>query len=698
MRLVFDIEADNLYRHVTKIHCICVEDIDTGEHWAYGPDELVQALKNLSQATLLVAHNGCGYDIPVLKKILGWTPPKGVEIRDTMVWGSLCFSNLKELDFASNDPEIRGLSGSQSLEAWGKRLGEHKQDYQGGFEQFTPEMLEYCSQDVKTTKTLFKYLEKQYYSLEALKLEQRIHYEYSMMEYRGIAFDKEAAENLAERLQNELQRLQAEINGYVPPLKIEKTTPQFWSIQWPDESSDTFPTKGEAETERKRRKIRPRDVVLTRGPNKFEIKEFNPGSSKQVRDYFVEKYGWISPKLTDTGQEKFKKKEGTYEDLAKEYGSTEEDILRTLEWPEAEIIADYGMVSKVYSMAVSGSSAWLEQLAEDGRMHPRFRHIGAVTHRSSSAAPNIQQVPSVSLNKETGEPLWGAKGRFGAECRALFIADPGHWIVGMDLSGIEARMLAHFLEPFDQGAYIDQVLNGDIHQLNVTAIEEFAGYSIKRSDTKPMYYGKLYSIGNVKQGQVVVDASEQAKAEFKDLTSYYEKNPSKIRRHAYIGRSKTPLRPSECAFADIGEKVNTALTKGIAGLEELDTQVKQAAKRGYLAPLDMRHIPMRTLFDEDSGKGKIKTNAALNTLLQGSAGIVFKRAVVSVSNEMRKKRIPGQFLLVCHDELQTQVREGYEEEFTEVALAGPRRAGEYYGLKIPIEGETKCGRSWLETH
>ena len=43
-------------------------------------------------------------------------------------------------------------------------------------------------------------------------------------------------------------------------------------------------------------------------------------------------------------------------------------------------------------------------------------------------------------------------------------------MVGADLSGIELRMLGHYLARYDGGRYADILLNGDIHQVNADKI------------------------------------------------------------------------------------------------------------------------------------------------------------------------------------------------------------------------------------
>jgi DNA polymerase-1 len=63
----------------------------------------------------------------------------------------------------------------------------------------------------------------------------------------------------------------------------------------------------------------------------------------------------------------------------------------------------------------------------DGRLHPNFNSVGAVTLRMSCSKPNLQQVPS----------------RVGNLIRNAFIADEGRLLASVDFSGQEVRVLAH---------------------------------------------------------------------------------------------------------------------------------------------------------------------------------------------------------------------------------------------------------------
>ena len=117
-------------------------------------------------------------------------------------------------------------------------------------------------------------------------------------------------------------------------------------------------------------------------------------------------------------------------------------------------------------MLSQGVNAWLK-LVTKSRIHHHCS-VATSTHRCAHRHPNLAQVNSDE--------------RF----RKLFIPTPGQLMVGADLSGIELRMLAHYLARYDDGRYADILLNGDIHQVNADKI------GITRKLVKNVTYAFLY--------------------------------------------------------------------------------------------------------------------------------------------------------------------------------------------------------------
>ena len=131
-RLVFDIEADNLYEDATQIWCIVTKDIDTSEVRQYGPEAIDEGCSNLLHARLLIGHNIINYDVPLVEKLCG-VDLLHIELYDTLVVSRLLNPDRK---------------GGHSLAAWGQRCGRKKPEHED-WTQFSPEMLHRCTEDVE---------------------------------------------------------------------------------------------------------------------------------------------------------------------------------------------------------------------------------------------------------------------------------------------------------------------------------------------------------------------------------------------------------------------------------------------------------------------------------------------------------------------------------------------------------------------
>lgn len=689
-RLAFDLEADNLYEDVSKVWCVSIKDLTSGVNTLYGPDRIEAALEHLSTADWLAAHNGLDYDLRVLRKLYRWEPKAGCTIRDTLVWGKLANLDLSVQDSKHKKPEVRELNGSHSLKSWGIRLGQHKLDYQGGFSAYSEEMGEYCQGDVETLHILIKHLSSQQVSEEALNLEHVFAQIVVEMSARGFSFDLAKAEALYQQLEQDQQKLLARVAELIPDEVEETKTPAYWELVWKDitgERRERRTTRGACDAYRKELKLKPKDCSFEQGPMGTKTIPFNANSAKQVREYLYKHYKWVSPELTEAGEKALGQQ--TALDLSKEYGSLTEDILRDLEQPEGQLFADIRLTTKAMSfLKGKGDSGWLTQ-ARSGRIHHRMDSLGCVTCRCSHSSPNLGQVPSVVSHKERGV-LWGLEGRYGADCRSLFKHTDGYIQVGTDISGIEARNLAHYLAPYDGGAYIQEVLSGDIHQLNVNSFKNKAGYGIKRGNSKGIFYCWCYGGGDLKLGKQMaspVSGSPEAAQEYLKMRDFYRRSPGRITAQVWSDaiKKRRQATPEEAAYISIGNKVRYALESGIDGLADLLAVLKIAAERKYVKVLD-RKLPVRS------------PHAVLNTVLQGAAAIIGKRWVVMLNEQAKKQGIEHHLLAYVHDERQDDVLEGQEAAFMPLSVDCIRQAGEFYNFRIPLTGEASSGKSWMETH
>ena len=248
LHLAFDAEADALLDRATKAHCIVVENLDSEEIDSYGPDRMTAALEHLLRADYLVGHNICGYDLPLLLRLYNWAPRSDCTVVDTLVASRLILPNLDDLDdqaAAMGDPPLRKLRGRHSLEAWGARLGIPKIGADiTDWSVWTPEMQERCVGDVAICKALWRFLQPNGYSQQALALEHRVAAICDRITADGVPFDIAAAERLnrqwtGRRAELEAQLLQQfpgtnlnsraqigallEARGWVPEKRTEKT-------------------------------------------------------------------------------------------------------------------------------------------------------------------------------------------------------------------------------------------------------------------------------------------------------------------------------------------------------------------------------------------------------------------------------------------------------------------------------------------
>lgn len=491
--LIFDLETDGLLDVVTKVHCLCIMDVQRSTTTRYshqpGGNSIADGLRLLEAATLIVGHNIVGFDLPVIRKLYPNFRPLGQQ-RDTILCTRLMWPDLKESDFAlviKNKYFPKNLIGSHSLKAWGYRVNELKGDFKeskNDWSHWTQEMEDYCVQDVSVTFRLWETIRAKQYSEVAVELEHRFAAITQQQEVTGFAFDSEAALKLAATLQVRRAEVEDELRKVFTP-----THQQMKSCVYLFEGAE-FSTKFEAAAAAavwaKENKTTKASAIkrITEGSNKVKEVPFNPGSRDQIAARFI-KQGWKPEEYTPDGRVKVD--EGVLDELNK------------AGYKEAAPLLDYLLVSKRLGQVAEGTEAWLKLVRPDGRMHGRITTNGAVTGRCTHSKPNMAQVPN-----------HGSK--YGAECRALFGVPAGKKLVGCDASGLELRCLAHYMARYDGGAYMKVLLDGDIHTENQKA----AGLPT-RDNAKTFIYAFLYGAGDAKIGSIIgkgPDEGGQIKEEF----------------------------------------------------------------------------------------------------------------------------------------------------------------------------------------
>ena len=409
MRLVFDIETDGFLRKLTTVHCVVAKDIDTGEVFQFDDsgrhDSVSTGLTFLMEAEQLWGHNIIGFDVPAIQEIYPFFTPWEGKYYDTLILSRLFFTDMLDRDLRGKPANMPGnLYGRHSLEAWGYRLGVLKSEYgkqlHGDWATYTPEMLDYCTQDVEANLPVVKLFEpklEQY--AESIDLEHACALVMTKQEQAGFPFDTQKAQRLEGKLRIELETLSDEMRATFSFVAGKEFTPAR------DNATRGYVT----------------GAPFTR------LTEFSPTSRDHIAWAFKQHRGWEPTEYTDTGKPKI-----------------DADVLLAVGTEEATKFGRILELQKHLGMLSEGKNSWLQMVEKDGKIHHSCM-LNTATGRNAHMRPNLAQVPS------------------GHEFRELFTPGEGYLQVGADAAGLELRCLAHYLARFDGGKFGKTLLEGDIH-------------------------------------------------------------------------------------------------------------------------------------------------------------------------------------------------------------------------------------------
>ena len=293
-----------------------------------------------------------------------------------------------------------------------------------------------------------------------------------------------------------------------------------------------------------------------------KLKELNPTSRDHISWILQTHYGWTPSLMTASGK-----------------AVIDETVLKELGTDIALQFLTLLTLTKQLGMISEGVNAWQKLVTISSRIHHHCS-TATSTFRCAHRKPNLGQVPS------------------DEKFRKLFTASPHMVMCGADLSGIELRVLSHYLAKFDGGRYAEILLNGDIHTVNAERI------GISRRQVKTVTYAFLYGAGDTK-----------------------------------LGYSYDPLL-TENEAKKKGREIRKAYVAAIPGLKQLLEAVHKASERGFLHGLVNRRIIV------DS------KHKSVNYLIQGSSAVLAKRWMVLANENLPKT---ARQLAFVHDELQFEV-------------------------------------------
>ena len=575
-QIILDIEANGL--KPDTIWCVVAKEVEHGTTNTFIGDDISEfgdwILYN--GITDICGHNIIGYDLPILERLAGfkWEGP----IQDTLVMSRLAHPHRE---------------GGHSLNAWGSRLGFEKGEHNDWY-SFSWDMVDYCKRDVELTQLVYGHLMKEleHFKEESITLEHNVARIVNQQVENGWTINERDANLLLGELRQKLHDVETTVRKTFKPL------PVWIPLNYPEDK--THNNDGSI-SKRYQAQLDKGASWKDKEWGYYLYPEFNLGSRQQIGRY-LQHFGWKPKEFTDKGNV-----------------IVNESVLTGVDMPEAQQIAEYLMLQK----RVAQVQSWVDAIEIDGRVRGYVNPIGAVTGRMTHSKPNMAQVPA-------------SYSPYGTECRQLWTVPSGYKLVGMDASGLELRMLAHYMNDYD---YTEEVISGDIHTTN----QKSAGLAT-RDQAKTFIYAFLYGAGDEKIGTIV-------------------------------GGGKGTGRTVKKKFLD-----NTP------ALKSLRERVTTASKRGYLIGIDGRRIWVRS------------EHSALNTLLQGAGAIIMKKALVLLDEYAILKGIDYKIIGNIHDEIQSEVHEKDAKVFGEIAVMAIKEAGEKFNLNCPLDGAYKIGGNWNETH
>ena len=664
-KLVFDIEADNLLRDATTMFVLRTEDIDTGEKCRYIACQGDSGwIDKLSSASLVIGHNICGYDLPLLEKLYNFRLPTNVKVRDTFVMSIV----LDYMRFGSHK--------GHGLGNWGEALGYSKGDFED-FSKYSEEMDVYCERDVSLNVKVYRELEKELkiilasdhgapYLITYLKSEQAVARWQAIAQANGWPFDIEKALKLKDDLKKILDNIQekleavlglkAKIKDRMPdnyrvvnkwvemvkegnsPYADQESLMKLSNLLWDSEeiiAEPKFPRWVKAGSYDSHTanwfNIDPWEGYLGEsqpiaGPySRLEIVPLKLTSPSDVK-IFLYRNGW-EPSEWNTKPDPYdnKKRIKTSPKIA-------DDDLELL-GGDGALYSDF----KSFSSRHNVLTTWCKEY-RNGVLHGDSFVIGT---------PSMRTRHQIIANVPTSEKP------YGTEMRELFTCTEKELLVGGDSSGNQARALAFYIGDEE---YTNTVVHGDIHTYNANALTSALqkmgiDYEVPRNAAKRILYAFLFGASGGKHWSYIFGVNNKQK----------------------------------------GNKLKNLFTKAVPGFGELvESQEKifSSTKKfgyGYIYGIAGNRIYVDSY------------HKLLVYLLQACEKATCAAAVMLTMERLEAEGIPYTPCIMYHDEENMRVAIEHSKRTAEIVKQAFIDGPKLFGIQI-MDGDAKIGKTWLEIH
>jgi len=276
-----------------------------------------------------------------------------------------------------------------------------------------------------------------------------------------------------------------------------------------------------------------------------------------------------------------------------------------------------------------------------GRIHPAFHQTGAATGRLSASHPNVQNIP---IRTEQG-----------IRVREAFIPAEGCVLLSADYSQVELRVMAHYSA--DENLLAAFARGEDIHRRTAAEVNGVAPEA--------------------------VSASMRAAAKAVNFGIIYGSSAFGIARQ--LGVSQTEARRTIERYFERYQGVRRFLDDTIERAREAGHVRTLLGRRRYLPDLGSRNRALRQAAER----------AAVNSVIQGTAADLIKKAMVAVDAALAARGMESQMILQVHDEL---VFETPEAEVPALSALVRECMEHICELAVPLLVEVGAGANWRDAH
>lgn len=356
--------------------------------------------------------------------------------------------------------------------------------------------------------------------------------------------------------------------------------------------------------------------------------EFHLDSTRQLAEVLFDHLGLAPGKKTKTGR------------------STDIQVLEKLAAQEdrndprtsvPRLVIEYRQLQKLISTYLGNLRGSVSP--QTGRIHSTFHQLVTATGRLASHGPNLQNIP--------------VRTDVGRQIRKAFPAPPGHLLICADYSQVELRLLAHLSEDAALMLAFEQDL--DIHaavaaQVFSTPLE--AVTREQRNRAKTINFGIIYGVTPFGLARRIEGLDVAGATRL--ISGYKEQFP---------------------------------------GIDRFLQQcVQQALEQGYVCTILGRRRAIPEIHSLNGNTRSLGERLAINSVVQGSAADLIKRAMVRVQRRIDRDGLPLKLLLQIHDEL---VLETAAEAAQACASAVREEMEGALALRVPLKAEAGIGADWM---